>query len=133
MKTVTPECHSQKQKWTDDKCDPISACELKVDELRSEACARYPQVAVQVLKLRALAELIWVLGQVYDTGLFVALHKDVAKQAKMQPQLVDENSVVCPVPVACGFTTEGCVIGRPADSKPTNLVVLATMEGEHGG
>ena len=96
-----PESHSQKRKWTDDNGEPISAGELKVDELRAEACARYPQGAAQILKLRGKAELIWVLGQIYDDGLFVVLNKDVAKQEKMQPQLFDENSVVCAIRVAC--------------------------------
>ena len=116
-----PESHSQKQKWTDDNGEPISAGELKVDELRAEACARYPQGAAQILNLRGKAELIWVIGQIYDDGLFVALKKDVAKQEKMQPRLFDENSVVCAVQDACHSTKEGCVVVGPAENKPAKV------------
>ena len=110
-----------KKKWQDAAADPVNAADMPLDVMKAEVCALYPTGAAQAMKLCTRSELVHVLAQLYQHGVFICTTADKAKKEKGEPQLFDDEVVVVPLRVACRAVTEGCVILTQKDKQDAVL------------
>ena len=89
-----------KRKWQDAAADPLNAADMPLDVMKAEVCPLYPTRAAQAMKLRTRSELVHVLAQLYEHGVFICSTADKAKKEKWETQLFDDEVVVVPLRVA---------------------------------
>ena len=99
----------------------MNAADMPFDVMKAEVCALYPAGAAQAMKLRTRSEIVHVLAQLYQHGVFICITADKAKKEKWEPQLFDDEVVVVPLRVACRAITEGCVILTQKDKQDAVL------------